>query len=113
MAQVDVAINGQNYRIACEEGQQDHLRQLAEDVDGRIVELVEAMGQIGELRLLVMVSMLMADELHESAETAGAGNGANGRDAAEAEAEAEAEMARGIDAAAQRIETIAAGIEQA
>lgn len=111
MAQVDVAINGQNYRIACEEGQQDHLRQLAEDVDGRIVELVEAMGQIGELRLLVMVSMLMADELHESAETAGAGNGANGRDAAEAEAEAE--MARGIDAAAQRIETIAAGIEQA
>lgn len=109
MAQVDVAINGQNYRIACEEGQQDHLRQLAEDVDGRIVELVEAMGQIGELRLLVMVSMLMADELHESAETAGAGNGANGRDAAEAEAE----MARGIDAAAQRIETIAAGIEQA
>ncbi len=109
MAQVDVSINGQNYRIACEEGQQDHLRQLAEDVDGRIVELVEAMGQIGELRLLVMVSMLMADELHESAETASAGNGANGRDASEAEAE----TARGIDAAAQRIETIAAGIEQA
>ncbi len=107
MAQVDVAINGQNYRIACEEGQQDHLRQLAEDVDGRIVELVEAMGQIGELRLLVMVSMLMADELHESAETASTGDAANSRDAAEAE------TARGIDAAAQRIETIAAGIEQA
>lgn len=107
MAQVDVTINGQNYRIACEDGQQDHLRQLAENVDGRIGELVESMGQIGELRLLVMVSMLMADELLENAGTAGTGDDANGRDAAEAE------MARGIDAVAQRIETIAAGIEQA
>ena len=74
---------------------------------GRIGELVESMGQIGELRLLVMVSMLMADELFENAGTAGTGDDANGRDAAEAE------MARGIDAVAQRIETIAAGIEQA
>ena len=65
MAQVDVTINDQNYRIACEEGQQDHLRKLAGGVDDRIAELVSVMGQIGELRLLVMVSMLMADEISD------------------------------------------------
>ena len=59
MAQVDVAINGRNYRVACDDGQEDHLRQLAEYVDRRVMELVESVGQIGEARLVVMVSLLI------------------------------------------------------
>jgi cell division protein ZapA len=116
MAQVDVTINDQNYRIACEEGQQDHLRKLAGGVDERIAELVSVMGQIGELRLLVMVSMLMADEISDlrDNETVAAEAAAetpavqDGMDAAQ-----EAALVDSIDTLAQRIESVAARIEHA
>ena len=66
MAQVDVAINGKSYRIACDDGQEDHLLQLAAFVDQRIQELVASVGQVGDARLLVMASLLISDELSET-----------------------------------------------
>jgi cell division protein ZapA len=56
MAQVSVRINGRSYDVACEDGQETRLSELAEYVDERV-------GQIGEQRLLVMTSLLIADEL--------------------------------------------------
>ena len=66
MASVDVSINGRNYQIACENGEEDRLSKLAEYVDERVQELVVAVGQAGDTRLLVMVSLLIADELYEA-----------------------------------------------
>ena len=65
MAQVDVAINGKSYKIACDDGQEDHLLQLAANVDGRVQRLVESVGQVGDARLLVMACLLISDELLE------------------------------------------------
>lgn len=66
MAQVAVTINGRGYQIACDDGQEEHLRQLASYIDRRVAELVAAMGQVGDMRLLVMVSLLIADELADA-----------------------------------------------
>ena len=65
MAQVTVTINGRKYEIACDDGQEAHLTRLSQYVDKRVEELVSAVGQIGDARLLVMVSLLVADELSE------------------------------------------------
>ena len=65
MAQVAVTINGRKYEIACDDGQEAHLTRLSQYVDKRVEELVSAVGQIGDARLLVMVSLLVADELSE------------------------------------------------
>lgn len=65
MAQVAVTINGRGYQIACDDGQEEHLRTLAASIDRRVGELVAAMGQVGDNRLLVMASLLVADELSE------------------------------------------------
>ena len=65
MAQVTVTINGKKYEIACDDGQEAHLTRLSQYVDKRVDELVSAVGQIGDARLLVMVSLLIADELSE------------------------------------------------
>ena len=65
MAQVDVAINGKSYKIACDDGQEDHLLELASNVDQRVQQLVSAVGQIGDARLLVMACLLISDELSE------------------------------------------------
>ena len=65
MAQVAVTINGRKYDIACDDGQEAHLTRLAQYVDKRVDELIAAVGQIGDSRLLVMASLLVADELSE------------------------------------------------
>ena len=66
MAQVEVSVNNRAYRIACDDGQDEHLTQLAEYIDARVQELVATVGQVGDARLLVMASLLIADELSET-----------------------------------------------
>ena len=64
MAQVPVTINGRSYPITCDDGQEAHLARLGSYVDKRIGELVAAVGTgIGDTHLLVMVSLMIADEL--------------------------------------------------
>jgi cell division protein ZapA len=62
MAQVQVTVNGRNYTLACDDGEEEHLTFLAASVDSRVSELVAGIGQIGEGRLLLMTGLLMADE---------------------------------------------------
>ena len=114
MAQIDVSINGRGYRVACNDGQEDHLRQLAAYVEERVKELVAGVGQVGEGRLLVMAGLLIADELSEAyarleAGPDGSGNGEN----AESTENAEEVLAAATETLAQRIETIAERMEGA
>jgi cell division protein ZapA len=70
MAQVEIMVNGQSYRIACEDGQEQRLGDLARMVDAHVGDLVEQVGQVGHTRLLVMASLLVADELVDLREAA-------------------------------------------
>jgi cell division protein ZapA len=67
MATVFATIAGRQFRLACEDGQEDHLHTLAEDIDRRIVELRKRFGEIGDTRLTVMAALMVADELSETA----------------------------------------------
>ncbi len=71
MAQVDVSVNGQSYRIACEDGQEDRLVDLAAMVDEKVSDLVNQIGQVGSNRLLVMAALIIADELVDLKNEAG------------------------------------------
>ncbi len=66
MAQVNVTINGRQYRMACEDGQEDHLMRLAKDIDDRIEQLRGNFGEVGDSRLTVMAALTVADELVEA-----------------------------------------------
>ena len=67
MSQVNVTINGRQFRMACEDGQEGHLRDLAKNLDDRIVALRGQFGEIGDARLTVMAALMVADELSETA----------------------------------------------
>ena len=67
MAQVNVTISGRQFRMACEDGQEDHLRQLATSLDDRITALRSQFGEIGDARLTVMAALMVSDELSETA----------------------------------------------
>ena len=71
MAQVDVSVNGQSYRIACEDGQEARLVDLAAMVDEKVIGLVNQIGQVGSNRLLVMAALIIADELVDLKNEAG------------------------------------------
>ena len=65
MAQVTVRINGYAYTVGCEDGQEQHLQAMAGQVEKRI-DSIKALGSnSGEARLLVLASLLMADEIHD------------------------------------------------
>ena len=67
MAQVNATIAGRQFRLACEDGQEEHLLALAKDLDQRIVDLRAKFGEIGDTRLTVMAALMVADELSEAA----------------------------------------------
>jgi len=111
MAQVTVSLNGWRYDIACDDGQEEHLTRLASYVDKRVTELVASVGQVGEARLLVMASLLVADELADAYSRLDAlrDNPAAGTDPAESErvrAASEAAAAE-IESLARRVEDVA------
>ena len=64
-ARVTVTINGQNYPLACQPGEEDHIRALAARLDEYSRQIGASGGSINESRLLVMVGLIMADRLHE------------------------------------------------
>lgn len=65
MAQVTVSIDGKQYRMACDEGQEEHLIGLAERFDRYVLHLKESFGEIGDQRLTVMAGIMVMDELAE------------------------------------------------
>ena len=109
MTQVNIHINGRNYEIVCDDGEEDRVQDLGRYVAEKFAELVARMGQVGDTRLLVMTALLLADELSDShASLEGNGAGSDSRAAADQTAAAE-----GISILAKRVEDIAAGLEHA
>jgi cell division protein ZapA len=64
MPLVNVMVNGRAYTIACDDGEEEHLKTLAEEVDSKVKELLSSVGQVGDQRLILMAALLLADELH-------------------------------------------------
>jgi cell division protein ZapA len=107
MATVSLTINGRNYDVACDDGQEDHLRSLGKMIDDRVKGLVTSVGQVGEARLLMMTGLLLADELQ------GGGNGTSpvaARSTGDQDVEAAAAM---VEQLADQVERIAARLEDA
>ena len=65
MPQISVIIDGKTYRMACDEGQEDHLTDLAARFDRYVTHLKGSFGEIGDQRLTVMAGIMVMDELVE------------------------------------------------
>ena len=75
MAQVSLRINGYAYILGCADGEEDHLRSLADDLDQRIESIKASAGPSGEARLLLMAALVLSDELHDLKRRAGDASG--------------------------------------
>jgi cell division protein ZapA len=118
MAQVTVTINGRNFRLACEDGQEGHLTSLAGELDRRIGELRARFGEIGDTRLTIMAALTIADEFSDSAgklrkleEELAALQDARVVSAEHAKA-TQAAIAAALNSAAERIESLTKRLNQ-
>jgi len=68
MSHINVTINGRQYRMACEEGQEVRLLKLAENLETRIQSLRGKFGEIGDARLTVMAALTVCDELVDTSQ---------------------------------------------
>lgn len=66
MGQVNLTVGGRVHRIACEDGQEEHVEALGVRFEGAINELRGALGEIGDQRLMVMAGILMTDRLDDA-----------------------------------------------
>lgn len=113
MPQVNVTIAGKAYRMACGDGEEPHLEALARSLDGKIQEMRQAFGEIGDMRLHVMAALMVADEASElqrrvarlEAELAALQGDAGAAD--ERIGEVEERAAEALVGAAERIEAVA------
>ena len=63
MAQVNITVNGRSYRMACDDGQEDHVIELGQRFDLAIEDLRNSVGEVGDQRLMVMAGILMTDRV--------------------------------------------------
>jgi cell division protein ZapA len=105
MAQVTIRINGYAYTVGCQDGEEEHLQAMAGEVDRRIETIKLAAGQSGEARMLVMASLLMADDLYEMRKSLKAAQSGQPLPAADPR------LGRRLGKLAKRAEEIAAGME--
>ena len=108
MAQVTLRINGYAYVIGCQDGEERHLEAMADEVNRRIDGVRAAAGPSGEARMLVMASLLMADDLFETRTRLQALE-ANAN--AATQSKPDPKLGRKLNKIARRAEEIADGLE--
>ena len=118
MPEVNVEIDGKKFRMACEEGQEQHLMELAERFNRTVIGLKGSFGEIGDNRLVVMAGIAVLDELAEAEDRIAALKQdiadltAAGQELTVEAEELEQKFARRLSDAARKVEAIAQAIDE-
>jgi cell division protein ZapA len=119
MPLVNVLVNGRAYTVACDEGEEDHLRELGQYLDKRVRELSATVGQVADSRLMLMAGLVITDELSDALVKLDERNkeitalkAARGA-AAETLENDDERAAEALEGAASRLEAIAARVARA
>ena len=113
MAEVNIALNGRSYEIACDAGQEGRVVDLAAYIDQRLQGIARSGGAYNDAHLLVLTALVLADELYDAREAASARPSVKTAPAAQAPQSREeeqivlrllGELAKRIDGIAQRVQ---------
>jgi cell division protein ZapA len=99
MSNVSLEIAGRKFTVACAPGEEAHIEALGRMIDSKVAEMPGLANQ-GEARCLLYAALLLADELHEAGTKGGAPT-----------AVPSGEIAKGLEAMAERLESLAQRLE--
>ena len=66
MANVNIKFNGKDFLLSCEDGQEEHLEELAQNLVEKFNKLKSKLGNLGENKLLLITSITLMDEYFET-----------------------------------------------
>jgi cell division protein ZapA len=104
MANIDIEVAGRRYNVACREGEEEHLRSLAAEVDRRAQDATGALGSLTETRQLLFAALLIADDIKEIRAGAGIPD--------PVPPPPDPAVAQALERLAARVESIADGLER-
>ena len=61
MANINVKFNGKEFLLSCEDGQEDHLEELSQNLNEKFNQLKSKLGNLGENKLLLITAIQMVD----------------------------------------------------
>ena len=109
MGMLEIQINGRRHQVQCGDGEESRVRRLAAYVDSCAGKLIQQHGQLSDAKVLLLTSLLVADELADAYEEIKRLKGQLDEQSKEAEKEA----AQALDRVAERLEQLAANLETA
>ncbi len=66
MANVNIKFNNKEFLLSCDDGQEEHLQELATYLNEKFDNLKSTLGNIGENKLLLITSITTMDEYFET-----------------------------------------------
>ena len=66
MANVNIKFNGKDFLLSCEDGQEEHLEELSQNLTEKFNQLKSKIGNLGESKLLLITSITLMDEYFET-----------------------------------------------
>ena len=66
MANVNIKFNGKEFLLSCEDGQEEHLEELSQNLSEKFNQLKLKLGNLGESKLLLITSITLMDEYFET-----------------------------------------------
>ena len=111
---VTVRINDQPYQMGCDAGAENHVKTMAEEVNAILLDLKQAVGAVGDARLLAMTSIILADRAFQAEQAVG-GPAAMATASADTagQKDEQARVAQAISAAAEEINHLASRLAKA
>ncbi len=116
MPMVEITVNGRRHSVQCGEGEEARVRGLAQYIDRKIAELAIDGTKIGDARLMLLASLMIADELsdaYDKIQELSSGSGSADASSTVVAADHERHAAALIEQVAEQLNAVAAELERA
>lgn len=70
MPEVNIIINNREHKIACSAGEEERVKELANLLNNEVVSIADSLGQIGDVKLMVLAAITILDKNQDTIENA-------------------------------------------
>ena len=70
MPEVNIIINNREHKIACSAGEEERVKELASLLNNQVISIADSLGQIGDVKLMVLAAITILDKNQDAIEDA-------------------------------------------